>query len=509
MTNTLSKRVFYIPASRTVWGDFALEMASHGLVPTIWLGDWRNHRFGTENFPDCVVLGLKEVQATLPQFPVVQVPDADFLVSREFLQLKAQSMKLMDRQDETRSYGRLERDAYFYAIVTRLYSLIVDKRIDVLVASEAPHHVAQLIAYRLCEMLGIPTYHLVNNTYVPLVQVHRQIVGSPIAVSQKGDVSSHGAHLTTAFDAYRTGIPVPLYMANQAKRDRAWMFLPWAAKYWRAAGSQRLRLMTGASEPLRDDVQIRSRFPFRSNTRRFTAPVIIERLRRALEREYPRHTVPVDLNSDETPRFVYFPMPFEPERTSLPDGGDFFEAMDALLALREYVPDDVHIFVKEHPTQFSRTLPGYKARSPLLYSVMSRLPNTRLIDIAVPSSELVTRAEFTAVITGTAALESALIGKPGVVFGTPWFAELPGIHRFDKLPKFSALLAEPDQSVDDIIRAATVTVERHAIPGVISVEQMTYFEQKFGDAMAGLVDDGVMIRTVANVIAADLVSRKN
>ncbi len=509
MSATGSNRInaLYIPASRPMWGDFAQQLATRGIEPTVWLGDWRNYASGKKNFPDCTVLGLREVQARISAFPVEHVPDAAFLTSRGFLQLKAQSMKLMDRQDETRTFGRLERDAYFYSMVTRLYSLIVSREIGVAIASEAPHHVAQLIAFRLCELLGIPTYHLVNNTFVPLVHVTRSIVGEPIRVTDKPDVTSLADLLVDSLEQYRDGIPTPLYMTNQAKRDRSWSFLGWAGKYWRNLAKQRIRALRGKPEPFRDDVQIRSRYPFQPNTRRASMPFIVESLRRALEREYPRHAVTVDLSAADLPRFVYFPMPFEPERTSLPDGGDFYEAMDVLLALREFLPDDIHIFVKEHPTQFSRTLPGYKARSPLVYSVLSRLPNTRLIDLSVSSASLISHAEFTVTITGTAALESALIGKKGVVFGTPWFEPLPGVYRFDDVKDYRTLESAPPASLDDIVAAARILVREVAIPGVISVEQQTYFTQKFGESLARLVDDEDTIVTVAEAIRSDLVGR--
>lgn len=503
----MTTRMLFIPASRTMWADVAVALADKGLQPKVWLGDWRNYAFGRDTFPDCVTLGLKEVQGEVGTFPVRHVPDADFVTSRGFIQLKSEALKLMDRQDEVRAFGRLERDAHFFSMATRLYSLIIEHRIDVVVAAEAPHHVAQLIAFRLCELLGIATYVLVNNTYVPLVHIQRQIVGAPIPISDKADVTVHTDEVAKAFDGYRHGIPTPLYMADQAKRDRSWSFVNWALRYWKAAAQQRVREVLGKPQPFRDDVQIRSRFPFQSNRRRFTAPFIIERLRRDLERTYPRVATTVNVDDPSLGRFVYFPMPFEPERTSLPDGGDFFEAVDALLALRAYLPVDVSILVKEHPTQFSRTLPGYKARSSLIYTVLSRLPNTTLVDLSVPSSALIEHAEFTCVITGTAALESALVGRLGVTFGTPWFAGLPGISQFESLPPFDEVVAGPRFTVDEITSAARSAITECAFPGIISVEQETYFRHKFGAQIDSMVSDAETVRTIATAISADFAAR--
>ena len=210
----------------------------------------------------------------------------------------------------------------------------------------------------------------------------------------------------------------------------------------------------------------------------------------------------------DLPRFVYFPMPYEPERTSLPDGGDFYEAMDALLALREYLPDDVHIFVKEHPSQFARKLSGHKGRSPFSYQVINNLHNVRLVDISVPSAKLTENAEFVCVITGTAALEAALIGGKGVVFGTPWFFDLPGVYLFDDLPKYEKFMKLPGSNVDAIAQAAKKSIERSTIPGTISVSQTNYFKQKFGEKYPQLVDEEEMVRLVAETIAKDFASTR-
>lgn len=506
MPNT---NIFFMPASTKLWCDLALELEAKGFTSAIWMGDWRFDEFGRKNFPNAEVLNLVDFHINLSKRPVRFAPSADYLRSRAFIQLKNETLKLMDRQDETRLFGRLERDAYFYSMFNHLYSSIVERKIGALVVGEAPHHAAQLIAYKICESLGIPTYNMLANSYVPLIQVNRSIVGAPIAAAGKRDLTLHFEEIQTAFDAYRDGIPTPLYMKNQANFDKNWKFSKYLRKYLKHLIGLKLKTLLGRPLPKNNnDTTVRIQYPHQKNQKRWLTPFRVNELRLELEKEYARLAQPVDFTDSKLPKFVYFPMPYEPERTSLPDGGDFYEAMDALLALREYLPDDVHIFVKEHPSQFARKLSGHKGRSPFSYQVIKNLHNVRLVDISVPSAKLTENAEFVCVITGTAALEAALIGGKGVVFGTPWFFDLPGVYLFDELPKYEKFMKLPGSNVDAIAKAAKRSIDRSTIPGTISVSQTNYFKQKFGEKYSQLVDEAEMVRLVAETISRDYKSTR-
>lgn len=500
--------VFYMPASRALWRDIAKNLEAGGAVPAIWLGDWRHDDFAHKNYPDCEVLNFKTFQLELSKRETKFAPSAEYLSSKHFIQLKNQVIKLMDRQDESRAFGRIEREAYFYSLFNSLYSLILEKKIGAYVIGEAPHFTAQLIAYRICESLNIPTYHLVGNSFVPLVEVSRHIVGEPLPVAGKPDISNHIDELGKAFDSYKGGMPTPLYMQNQAKFDKSWSFSSYALRYWKHLVGIKLKPLLGKTERANNDTTFRSRFPFQKNQKHWLTPFRINALRLNLESEYTKLSEVVRFEDSELPKFVYFPMPYEPERTSNPDGGDFYDAMDALLALRSYLPNDVEIFVKEHPSQFSRKLAGYKGRSPWIYQVIKNIAGVKLVSLSVPSAALIEKAEFVTCITGTAALEAALVGRKGVVFGTPWFYRLPGVHLFHELPNYKKFAKLEPVTIDAMLSSAISTVSKYSIPGCISVSQDNYYRQKFGPKFAELTNDVQMAKLVADTILKDLHSTR-
>ena len=69
------------------------------------------------------------------------------------------------------------------------------------------------------------------------------------------------------------------------------------------------------------------------------------------ETEFKRAFAKERQRADLTHPFIYYVSQLEPERTTNPDGGEFHDQAIALAKLRELVPNDVQIIVKEHPTQ--------------------------------------------------------------------------------------------------------------------------------------------------------------
>lgn len=470
-----------LPSRDAIWRVIGTELADRGFPPAIWFGPRKLSEFAHETFPGCEVINYRELHAGVPNIDARHVAPAEYLRSPEFAKMKLQVFKLMDRQDDTRSFGRLEREANFYGMFNYLYSLIIEKNIMVVLSCESPHGPGYLIAYRICEWLKIPTYHLVRNSYVPLVHVSKHIVGPPLRAVNAPPVDKHFAVLDQTFASYADGIPTPHYMKSQADFDREYNFPREVLKHGKRWLYRNVKTILGIDQRPSDDIVRHARFPYERNALRLTYPFIVRNLRRNLHEEYAKHSERVAWDDPKLSKFVYFPMPYEPERTSNPDGGDFYEAMDALITLRAFVPNDVAIFVKEHPSQFSEKLKGFQGRSPIHYQAIDQLHNVKLIDIAEQSSSLIEKSEFVACITGTAALEAALIGGRSIVFGSPWFYSLPGVHHFDDLTDYASLMAAPTATIDEISKAAKRLLNTTSIPTQAREPEAQKLRALFGD----------------------------
>ena len=128
--------------------------------------------------------------------------------------------------------------------------------------------------------------------------------------------------------------------------------------------------------------------------------------------------------------FVYFPLQYQPELTTSPLGGIYVDQLLAIKTAAAALPNGWDIYVKEHPAQIGvhggNTTP---ARYSGFYRAIAQIPRVHVIPIHTNTFELIDKARATVTMTGTAAWESILRGKPAIVFGYPWFQYASGILR--------------------------------------------------------------------------------
>jgi hypothetical protein len=149
--------------------------------------------------------------------------------------------------------------------------------------------------------------------------------------------------------------------------------------------------------------------------------------------------------------YVYFPLHYEPERTTNPEGGEFFDQYEALLELRQAIPPEVAIVVREHPTQLNPRFQGHLGRSPLAYEVYRSLENVTIAPLAADPLQLLRDAILTATVTGTAALEAACLGRRALVLGHPWFEGCPGIDSYSKQWHFGHAVQTAGPDLTDVV----------------------------------------------------------
>ncbi|MBI2610914.1 hypothetical protein HYW60_03190 [Candidatus Kaiserbacteria bacterium] len=127
--------------------------------------------------------------------------------------------------------------------------------------------------------------------------------------------------------------------------------------------------------------------------------------------------------------YVYFPLNFQPERTTSPQGGIFHDQILAAELLAAALPEGWQLYVKEHPSQWwlrgktrfsSARYSGYYAR-------LAQIRGVRVVPIHTDTFTLTDRAKLVATVTGTAGLEALVRGKHALVLGFPWYRDCPGV----------------------------------------------------------------------------------
>jgi hypothetical protein len=109
-------------------------------------------------------------------------------------------------------------------------------------------------------------------------------------------------------------------------------------------------------------------------------------------------------------RFAFFPLHTEPEVSLLVYGRPYVNQIEILRWLAISLPADMILVVKEHPWMVGKRTMG-------AYRKILNIPRVVFADPSLSARSLVQASELVAVITGSVALEAALLGKPVITFG--------------------------------------------------------------------------------------------
>ena len=116
-----------------------------------------------------------------------------------------------------------------------------------------------------------------------------------------------------------------------------------------------------------------------------------------------------NLESLKGKKFIFFPLLTEPEIAIHGVADDFFFQLSAINIICRDLPADYILVVKEHLLSLGR-------RPKDFYAQINDLKNVVLVDPTDIGLEYVKKCNALACITGTAAWEAAVIGKPVISF---------------------------------------------------------------------------------------------
>jgi hypothetical protein len=109
-------------------------------------------------------------------------------------------------------------------------------------------------------------------------------------------------------------------------------------------------------------------------------------------------------------RFIYYPLHYTPESSINTPAPYFVDQLRVIDALRFAMPSDCTLVVKEHPACLG-------LRPVKFMRQVRSLPGVTVVKTSVPSIEVIKRAILTATVTGTAAFEAFLLGRPAITLG--------------------------------------------------------------------------------------------
>lgn len=145
-----------------------------------------------------------------------------------------------------------------------------------------------------------------------------------------------------------------------------------------------------------------------------------------LAREYRKNiTSIIHHEIDYSKNYVYFPLHWQPEKTTSNWGGIFNDQTLALERLSKFIPEDWNIFVKENPKQTEFM------RGKWFFERLKAIKNCIVVPNDTDTYKLIEHSKFVATISGSVGWESIIRGKKILIFGMAWYKTLPGVFTFN------------------------------------------------------------------------------
>jgi hypothetical protein len=446
-------KVLYNTCFADPWIRVAKELKEkHNLTPMHWIGNQfdNSEKLLNQVFPDCVYYPRLDLwRGVFPddiEEEWEKVPfDIDLL--RELSVYELQAIKMMDRMDnDQHSFSFMERQRLYRKNLKKWSVYLSKYKPDLVIGAIVPHRAYDYPLYLLCKHLKIPFLFFKNSAFMGRIVHAKDIYSITDKISNTykqlkvKNLSTEELISGLDTDIIEGFLKVqgdysdaePGYMrrhVSRAKQESSILGL--TIRLIKLLSENKVKyfgpdayFFKGVPSYYKERQKAieHSRLSLYAHIKRKREGVAIKK---RLKKYYLSHTVTPDYEK----KFVYLPLHYQPEMTSNPSGDIFVDQLLCVDVLSSNLPDDYHIYIKEHPSQFLPHTEGHTSRLKEFYDDLLLYKNVRLMPLNSNPFELTKRAKAVATITGTAGWEAMVLKKPVIIFGLSWYENYDGVLK--------------------------------------------------------------------------------
>ena len=330
-----------------------------------------------------------------------EAPPVDDAILQALSPYAAEIIKMMERGGyEAESY---EERIAAYTIHVRYWNYMLEAtKIDFVLFTGAPHTVHDYIIFRLSQMKGIKfgMLEVLPIQHKMLVMPMKSYEDWDDSVAKKIAEYSNRNNIVLPEeyeDEFRKLTEPELHVVPYIVRSSLIQRIHHMEELFRYYGKQNMRHAVKKTI-----VHFRKRFQ-------------LDKVLKIYEK------LAVDPNYDC--KYIYFPLHYQPEKTTSPLGRWFVNQYLAIEMLSFYAPPDVYIYVKEHPAYKTHPV---STRNKELYLRIKKLDNVRLISMSADTISLINHCSAVSSITGSVGYEALFKEKPYIMFGYQVMRYAPG-----------------------------------------------------------------------------------
>ena len=286
-------------------------------------------------------------------------------------------------------------------LLVQCYALLKEEEIDLVITHDSPHSLVDFTFCRCAEYMGIRVLNIRKSIYPWRVKVFD---GLGVKSSHlQFDFDNANEHLQQLAKDYEKTLRASDYMDMMPSGDK---------KMYSAAKGKLFHWPNEIREVIAERHKKNMLQNFRS---RFYKVKALKSMQRIWKRP------------EKGEKYVSFFLHRQPERSTCPEGGIFNTQIMVAKYLRAMLPDDVAIYVKEHPATFRRKI-NHRYRYMDFYNDVMSIPNAYMADMTAPETEFIDNSLFCSTITGTIGFEAVARGKNLLYFGDSSYKGCPNTY---------------------------------------------------------------------------------
>lgn len=411
MKNRDCKTLLFLGVGNELTKQFLIKYVNenHSISTVITVVSYENLEFNFNR--DIQFIPLNFFEINIGNYPegIVDIIPADKDLIDLFSSKSLEVFKIMDRID---LYSFTTYNSRFDLFITHIEfwnSILKQKKVDLIISSDMPHEAQDYIAYCLGEIYKIKRCFLVQTQMYHLYQILTDINSNDIKLLDYNDELNceyiENPNINAHFQKQMDSSYIPFYMENS-----------------------HLNLIKKVNNlSIKIYKKITQFFDLFKKYKLYKLDAIINYLYlrnnfgKGAMLQMRKYYESVAILPDFSREYIYFPLHFQPERTTSPQGGIYGNQGIVLKMLSYNLPHGWTIYVKEHPRQ------KIGGRDSDFYKNILELPNVKLLKKNSNSLDLILKSKVVASITGTAAWEAFCHKIPVIIFGNIFFKYAEGV----------------------------------------------------------------------------------
>ncbi len=416
------------------WIDVSKYFYDHnGWEPVLWLTTSKNYSYLKKVFPNIDSIDFHEAnRGNLENISLERNMLLDEQILLKYLKYEKQAIKMMDRMDPIGySFNYSQRIQLYYNILEFIINYINNTNPEKIIFAETPHSVFTYVIYAVAienkiDIIRFSPTHIFGNTFLTTsLRSSQQYILDEYNKIQDIKLLNHEVEEYYNNLKDRTNNAIPYYMIKVRQENRFGdfgkiikVFLKTIKYFFRI--KKREGYFKYKENSIRDRI---------SNRYYAIAFFKAELFKIKLRQTYQKYVVKTKLEYSLDDKFIYFPLQYQPEKSSSPEGDFFVDQYLAISMLTKLSKGRYKVFIKEHISQFSSHLKGQQGRVFDFYRELSLLPNIVFVDPIEESLKLIEKSIAVSTITGTAGFEALMKEKPSIIFGFPWYKDCDGVFN--------------------------------------------------------------------------------